>query len=339
MKEFLIYMEQAPGFVQQGKQRLVCHLLKSLYGLHQAPRDWNSMLHKFLTKMGFKRNKKDYGLYMKTVGGVDGKPLDVVFITLYVDDMTILGEDEYVLPIEEELMKNFKITKMGDLRYLLGLEIHYKSDKYLFFSQKKFINSIIEKFGNKNMHAVMTPQELNDEPEGVKRQSEIEKCAYPYRQLVGALQYIVSGTRLELAYTVRTLAKYTNCYTYQHWTMAMRVLKYLVGTINHGLCYNLQEAASYNGFQLDGWSDSDWGKDKVDRKSITGYVTMLNGQTISAKSLKQDIIASSTCEAELIAASTGSRDIVFMEQLLDEMNLQYLPSTLRMDNEGAATLR
>jgi hypothetical protein len=95
---------------------------------------------------------------------------------------------------------------------------------------------------------------------------------------------------------------------------------------------------SYESLQLDGWSDSDWGTDKIDRKSITGYVTMLNGQTICAKSLKQDIIASSTCEAELIAASTGSRDIVFMEQLLDEMNLQHLPSTLHMDNEGAATL-
>ena len=338
MNQFKIYMEQAPGFVQKDKQLLVCLLLKSLYGLHQAPRDWNSMLHEFLTSIGFKRNEKDYGLYMKTVGGVNGIPIDVVFITLYVDDMTILGEDEHVEPVEKALMKKFDITSMGELKYLLGIEIHYEPEKYLFFSQKKFVNGIIEKFGNKNMHAVTTPQVTGDEPTGAKDQNDLIKCAYPYRQLIGALQYVVSGTRLELAYTVRTLAKYTNCYTTQHWSMAIRVLRYLVGTINFGLTYNLKEAMSYESLQLDGWSDSDWGTDKIDRKSITGYVTMLNGQTICAKSLKQDIIASSTCEAELIAASTGSRDIVFMEQLLDEMNLQHLPSTLHMDNEGAATL-
>ncbi len=86
MKEFTIYMEQAPGFVQQGNLHLVGLLLKSLYGLHQGPRDWNSMLHQFLISLGFRRNLKDYGLYMKTVGGIDNKPLDVVFITIYVDD-------------------------------------------------------------------------------------------------------------------------------------------------------------------------------------------------------------------------------------------------------------
>ena len=35
-----IYMEQPEGFVELGKEHLVCRLKKSLYGLKQAPRQW-----------------------------------------------------------------------------------------------------------------------------------------------------------------------------------------------------------------------------------------------------------------------------------------------------------
>ena len=64
---------------------------------------------------------KDYGLYRKMVGENDGEQLDVIFLTIYVDDLLLLGEDKYVLPMEEASKKRFKIKDLGNLRHLLGI--------------------------------------------------------------------------------------------------------------------------------------------------------------------------------------------------------------------------
>jgi len=60
-----IYMQQPEGF-EVGGLDYVCRLLKSLYGLKQAARVWNKLLHSVLSKMGFKRILSDYGLYIFT---------------------------------------------------------------------------------------------------------------------------------------------------------------------------------------------------------------------------------------------------------------------------------
>ena len=61
---------------------------------------------------------KDYGLYRKMVGGNANEPQDVIFLTIYVDDMMLLGEDTYVLPVHEALENRFKIKKLGNIHYV-----------------------------------------------------------------------------------------------------------------------------------------------------------------------------------------------------------------------------
>jgi hypothetical protein len=149
---------------------------------------------------------------------------------------------------------------------------------------------------------------------------------------------MVRGTRPDIAYAVRTLAKYASCYTKEHWTLAMRVLKYLIGTQDHGLVYNIAEARDYKALTIEAWCDSDYANDKGDRKSITGYAVMLNGQAVSMASVKQDTVATGTCHAETIAASHCARDVVWLEMLLEECELKTAPSTINMDNQGAVAL-
>ncbi|KAH9160197.1 hypothetical protein LEN26_001980 [Aphanomyces euteiches] len=336
MDDFDVYMEQPRGRVIKGNEQMVCLLQKSLYGLHQAPREWNSLLHCYLLTLGFERCEKDYGLYVKWVE--ENSMNDVIYLTIYVDDLVLLGEDELVHPIECLLTTKFKITQMGDLRYLLGIEIDYIPGEWLIFSQANFIRDIIRKFGNLNMNPIDTPQGKEKDPPGRGQEDDFVDEAYPYRSLVGCLQYLVTGSRLELANVVRTLAKYLNNYTMAHWKLAIRVLKYLVGTVNHGLAFDIKEALKYDGLCVETWVDSDWANDETDRKSITGYVTKVNGCTISSKSEKQDIIGTSTCHAETIAASTAARDIRWIEQLMDECYLSHAPSSLIIDNHGAERL-
>ena len=54
-----IYMKQPPGYVQSGKEELVCKLRKSIYGLKQSPRCWNEKLRDQLRSAGFKESGAD----------------------------------------------------------------------------------------------------------------------------------------------------------------------------------------------------------------------------------------------------------------------------------------
>jgi hypothetical protein len=47
-----IYMLQPEGFTEKGKEKLVCMLNKSLYGLKQVPRCWYKRFDSFVISLG-----------------------------------------------------------------------------------------------------------------------------------------------------------------------------------------------------------------------------------------------------------------------------------------------
>jgi len=78
-----IYMDQSEGFVVPEKEKLVCRLKKSLYGLKQSLRQWYKRFDSFMLSHGFKRSDYDSCVYLKTVKGSS------IYLLLYVDDMLI----------------------------------------------------------------------------------------------------------------------------------------------------------------------------------------------------------------------------------------------------------
>ena len=54
-----VYMRQPEGFIEPGKEHLVCHLQRSIYGLKQSPRCWNHALDSQLKEMRFKQTSSD----------------------------------------------------------------------------------------------------------------------------------------------------------------------------------------------------------------------------------------------------------------------------------------
>ena len=59
-----IYMEQPEGFIVPGKENKVCRLVKSLYGLNQAPKQWHAKFDQTMLTNGFKINKCDKCVYI-----------------------------------------------------------------------------------------------------------------------------------------------------------------------------------------------------------------------------------------------------------------------------------
>jgi hypothetical protein len=64
-----IYMDQPDGFVANGQENKVCKLLKSLYSLKQAPKQWHEKFDNTLTSASFIVNEADKCVYYRHGGG------------------------------------------------------------------------------------------------------------------------------------------------------------------------------------------------------------------------------------------------------------------------------
>ena len=97
-------MKQPPGYVQSGKEELVCKLRKSIYGLKQSPRCWNEKLRDHLRSAGFKESRADPCVFIQS-----GQK-DLKIIAVYVDDLILiaktLGE---IQQMKEDLSRTPKI--------------------------------------------------------------------------------------------------------------------------------------------------------------------------------------------------------------------------------------
>ena len=107
--------------------------------------------------------------------------------------------------------------------------------------------------------------------------------------------HLMNFSRLDIAYAVCRLSRYTHNPNNDHWSALARLMKYLRGTMNYGILYS--------GFpiMLEGYNDANWISDSDEIKSTSGYVFTLGGGAIAWKSSKQTLIATSTMESEFIA--------------------------------------
>ncbi len=115
-----IYMEQPTGFIVAGKEHKVCRLQKALYGLKQASHAWNQQFHAVLTELGFTWTYSDSGVYMYPQHGGD----DALFIILYVDDITILGNLTCRIKwLKDSLASCYEMSDLGEIQLYLSVDI------------------------------------------------------------------------------------------------------------------------------------------------------------------------------------------------------------------------
>ena len=92
----------------------------------------------------------------------------------------------------------------------------------------------------------------------------------------------------------------------------MHVLRYLRGSRDCGLPYRRRNDSADNN-NIIGYTDSDWAGANTGRKSIGGYVFMLAGSPISWQAKKQTCVATSSNEAEYMAASEAVKEAHWLQ--------------------------
>ena len=312
-----IFMKQPEGY-DDGSGK-VCQLIKSLYGLKQAPRCFFS----YIIELGFQKSEADPCLFIRQKGSTR------IFFALYVDDGIIAADDERELEdFINELRKKFKITSKP-ATYYLGLEIDRKEDGEIQVSQKHYVERILDRFGMSDCRAVTTPIIKDTEAE-----QSPPNVDFPYRSAVGALMYLMCGTRPDIAYAVGVASRNLEKPTERDVTRVKRIFRYLKGTADFKLIYkgNSKE-------DLQCYSDADHGGDPNAGRSTSGVLCLYSGAPISWLSQRQASVAISTTEAEIVAASEAAREIIWVKRLLVEFGqLKNITPVLQDDNEAAIRL-
>jgi hypothetical protein len=185
-----------------------------------------------------------------------------------------------------------------------------------------------------NCNIAETPMEANLKLS--RNDDEQAVDATLFKQVVGSLRFICN-TRPDINYAVGSVSRFMSKPKTSHLIAAKRILRYLKGTKDYGLCF--QRNSSNGTMELEGYSDSDWCGDKDDRRSTTGYWFSFGKSSISWSSKKQNIVALSSCEAEYVAAAQAACQAVWLESLLEELKINYVkPMRLNVDNKSAISL-
>ncbi|CAI7773127.1 unnamed protein product, partial [Closterium sp. NIES-54] len=133
-----IYVELPHG--SHGEHNQVCQLLKSLYGIKQAPRLWQHYLHARLIRIGFKQLPHDQGMYRLS------KDEDYILLIVYVDDLLYIGSTDTVATwFEGELEKDLSLTVSSTVTQYLGLNIE-EGENAIYLNAAKYADTIAKRF-------------------------------------------------------------------------------------------------------------------------------------------------------------------------------------------------
>lgn len=309
----VIYMEQPEGFVVKNKNEFVLKLNKSLYGLKQSGNQWNKCINEVLVdKLKFKRMEKDPCMYKRG----DSFQADMIIIAIYVDDIIIFGNTEKcVNEFKNDIKNEFEIDDIGMCKKILGVNVENKNNK-LELNQRELILDLLKCTELESCNGVDTPMEVHQLEMCNGKCSENDRVnSTEYRSLVGKLNYLAGMTRPDLQYSLSFLSQFNKCPHKCHMMELTRVIKYLKRTLNYGIEYHKDAPI------IEVFVDADWANCVEDRLSYTGYVIKMSGGPVAWMSKKQRDVSLSSTEAEYVAITYVVQEVLFIKQLLDELEM------------------
>jgi hypothetical protein len=328
----VIYMRQPPLHPKLGSEHLVARLLKPIYGLKQAGRRWYQKLTTILKEIGFTRCEIDHAVFYRHDAAGNA------VLVIHVDDVTSAATTIAIcLEIKEKLKDVLELTDLGDIHWLLGIEIKWdREEQSISLTQRSYIDAIIRRFGLEDAKAVATPMEPNAQYSRTQCPATTLEYAkmkdVPYREAIGSLMYAAIATRPDIAYAVGILSRFSDNPGLVHWEVAKRVLRYLKGTKDWWLVYGGKKGG------LVGYADAD-GSMNEDRHAVSGYAFLIEGGAVSWSSKRQEIISLSTTEAEYVAATHASKEALWLRSFISLVFSPLVnPTILHCDNQSAIAL-
>ena len=300
---------------------------------------------------------------------------EVLFLR-QVDNFAVATKHESTatsLITEIDSHMTIQIKDLGLLTRYNGVNIT-QSKYYIKISNKTYIDKLLkehdwllndDKISNiplptKNDTTFNQRMEKAIPPTDVKeiRQLQLE-MGFNYRQAIGELIFLMITCRPDISFPLIKLSQYSTAPAMEHYTAVKQIFRYVKATKTEGIYFWRKEPRSDlpdlplpqitpqthnvdpdtqcdSPTTIHGAADSDWAGDTNHRKSVTGYIIKYAGGTIYYKTKFQDTIAMRSTEAEFTAACDAAKAILYIQSILDKINVpQDEATTLFIDNNGA----
>jgi Reverse transcriptase (RNA-dependent DNA polymerase) len=308
-----------------------------LYGLVQAARQFYLKFSGVLQDLGFTISYADPCLFHRV------NQYGRIIMIVHVDDCYTIGDPNALDHIQRELEdKGLKVKTSKLATDYLSCDIKINTEKTrAWIGQTTLLRKVIDKYqpiiANHN-YQYKTPGTPKMQ---VLRPSEDDGALSPtqqtdYRSGVGTLLQFSGKTRPDLANPVRELAKCMDRASPAALKEMYRIIKYLIDTKEFGLKLFPNNLPKDNHWEMVIYSDSDWAGDKTTRKIVTGFTIFLQGAPILWRSQTQKTVSLSSSEAEYYAVSEAAKEIKFLVQVLESLNINVKkPIIVHIDNVGA----
>jgi hypothetical protein len=245
-----------------------------------------------------------------SIGGCNGG--NVPLVGVYVDDLVInVTKDAGVAAFKEEMKATFQMSDLGPLSFYLGIEVH-QDDSRITLWQTAYAKRAVELAGLTDCNPALT---LMEEKLKLSRDNTTEEVDdTQYRRLVGSLRYL-AHTRSDLAFSVGYVSRFMQRSTTEHQQAVKRIIRYVAGTLDHDLYYPRCPGEAH----LVEHSNNDHAGDIDTSKSTSGIIFFFGKCLTSWLSVKQQVVALSSYEAEYIAASTALTQTIWLVRLLSDL--------------------
>ena len=307
-----VWMHIPRGFKSTHGPDYCLRMKKSIYGSTFASILWFKFIGKYFRELGLTQSDHDECLWYGN---------DIVLV-LYVDDCGIGAPrqeiiDEFVRKLKE---KGLELTQEGSFAEFLGIKFTTHKDGSIELTQKGLIEKILKTADMEDCNPNYLPAQMT--AIGADKKGEPMNESWNYRAIIGMLLYLSTNTRVDIAFAVSQVARFSNEPKKSHATAVKTILRYLKGTKDKGMILKPS-----NKFNLDLYVDADFcglykREDDMDpnsARSRSGWVIMLGGCPLIWKSQLQSHITQSTTEAEYSALSTALKTFLPLKSLVQEM--------------------
>jgi hypothetical protein len=134
-----VYLSIPEGINVENKENKALRLNKTLYGLKQSGRVWNKTITGYLKEIGLQAIPADPSVFINNTSSI--------IVALYVDDLLLFArEEEELLKVKRALMDRFDIKDLGEVTYILGIQVRKGQDGSITLDQRHYIEDTIREF-------------------------------------------------------------------------------------------------------------------------------------------------------------------------------------------------
>jgi hypothetical protein len=289
---------------------MIVQLLRALYGLRSASRDWYNLLAKSLEKHGYKRSEMDSCMFVKHTGE------EVCYVLVYVDDMLVCSSNEAMeSELESVLKMEFKdiTSKEGPNISFLGMMLKQDEQGDINVTQSGFIQETADAAGVTKSTSMPCAGDFMDTSKDTP--CEIEE----YRSLLMKVMFVVLRTRPDVLVHTVILSSRMARPSLNDMSKLKKIIGFMLGTIHDGIKFRRAGEIDIHMFVDASFNIHD------DCRSHTGYCIFVDrsgSAAVLCRSIKQKSVSNSSTEAEIIALHDGVLHLLWILDIYKELGHQ-----------------